>query len=102
MFAQKAGFTSVSFRFITGEGEAPNYLTPSGGARMAEASVPKINADGESPRSNGGRRRLDGVQVAETITSVEDHPGASILNRKNKRVKFGSYIIITGKITNRY
>ena len=67
---------------------------------MAEASMPKIDADGESPRSSGGRRRLDGVEVAETITSVEDHPGASVLNRKTTSVKFNSYRIITGKITN--
>ena len=68
------------------------------GTRMSKTSMPKIDAGGESAGSGaGGGRRMDGIQVAGALTSVEHHPGTGVLNRKTRRVKFHSYRIITRK-----
>jgi hypothetical protein len=69
-----------------------------GGAGMAKTSVPKVDAGRERPRcSVSGGRRLNGVQVAGTLTAVQNHPGTGVLYRKTKLVKFHSYRVITRK-----
>ena len=65
---------------------------------MAETSMPKVDAGGERPRcSVRGGRRLNGVQIAGTLTAVQNHPGTGVLYRKAKLVKFHSYRVITRK-----
>ena len=48
---------------------------------MTKPRMPKIDADGESPMTSDGER-LDGVQIVGAVTSVENHPGAGVLNKK--------------------
>jgi hypothetical protein len=68
---------------------------------MSKTSMPKIDASGESTWSGaGGGGRLDGIEVAGALTSVEHHPGTGVLNRKTRRVKFNSYRIIARKSFN--
>jgi hypothetical protein len=65
---------------------------------MSKTSMPKIDASGESARTGaGGGGRLDWIQVAGTLTSVEHHPGTGVLNRKTRGVKFNSHRIVTRK-----
>jgi hypothetical protein len=69
---------------------------------MSKTSMPKINACGESTRCGaGGGRRHHWIQIIGALTSMEDHPGAGVLNRKTKRVKFNSHRVVTRKSFNR-
>jgi len=77
------------------------YVTESGGARMAEPRVPKVDTGGEGEVVGGGGGGNDRVHVAGAITLVEKHAGTSILHRKTIGIKFHSHRIITGKRTNR-
>ena len=43
---------------------------------------------------------MDQVELVRAVTSVEHHPGTSILNRKAKHVKFYGDRIFTCKRTN--
>ena len=74
-----------------------------GGARMAEARVPKVDTggEGEAVGGGGGGSGPNRVQVASAVTTVEEHPGTAILNRKTECVKFHSHRIITSERTNR-
>jgi hypothetical protein len=87
----------MSIRFITSKIKALHYLTEGGGARMAEASMPEVDTDGEGERPVGGGGRPNGVQIAGTVTAVEKHPSTTILDRKTKSVKFHSHIIVARK-----
>jgi hypothetical protein len=63
--------------------------------------MPKVDAGGKCPRCSArGRRRLDRVQVAGTLTAVQNHPGMGVLYRNTKLVKFQSYRVITRKSFN--
>lgn len=68
---------------------------------MAEACVPKVDTGGEGEVAGGVGGGHDRVHVAGAVTSVEEHAGTSILNRKTRGVKFHSHRIITSKRTNR-
>jgi hypothetical protein len=63
---------------------------------MAEASVPEVDTGGEGEwAAGGGGGRTNRVQIAGAVTSVEEHPSTTILDRKTKGVKFHSHRIIT-------
>jgi hypothetical protein len=69
---------------------------------MSKMSMPKIDASGESTRTGAGSGgRLDWIQVAGTLTSVEHHPCTGVLNRKTRGVKFNSHRIVMRKSFNR-
>jgi hypothetical protein len=72
------------------------------GTRMTEARVPKVDTSGEIEVAGGGGCRLDRVQcIARAVTSVEEHPGTTILHRKADIVKFHSHRVITSKTFNK-
>src|SRR3954463_7073941 len=62
------------------------YVTESGGARMAEARVPKVDTGGEGEVAGGGGGGHDRVHVAGAVTSVEKHAGMFILHRKTRGI----------------
>jgi hypothetical protein len=103
MFAKATCLTRMRILFITRKCKSSHYLTQGGGARMTEARVPKIDTgrDGEAAGGGGGGGGPYRVQVASDVTSVEEHPGTTILNRKTKSVKLHSHMIITSERTNR-
>ena len=70
---------------------------------MTQASVPKIHSGGESDRGGGGGGGggVNRIEFVGAVTSVEYHPGASVLNRKTTFVKFNGNRIFTCKRTNR-
>ena len=67
---------------------------------MIQASVPKVHSGGMSGRGGGGGG-VNRVELVGAVTSVEYHPGASVLNRKTTFVKFNGDRIFTCKRTNR-
>jgi hypothetical protein len=74
MFAETTCFTRMSIHFITCKRKSSNYLTESGGARMAEARVPEVDTGGEGEATGGGGAGGGGshrVQIARTVTAVE-------------------------------
>jgi hypothetical protein len=69
---------------------------------MAKTGVPKVDTGGEGEwAAGGGGGRANGVEIAGAVTSVEEHPGTTILDRKTKGVKFHSHGIITTESLNR-
>jgi hypothetical protein len=54
MFADSTGMTSVLFDLIATETETPKNMTKCDGVGMTQASVPEIDASGESNRCGGG------------------------------------------------
>ena len=76
--------TRVILVLITRERETPKYMAKCGRIRMTQASVPKIHSGGESDRGGGGGGcgGVNRVELVGAVTSVEYHPGASVLNRK--------------------
>ena len=54
MFADSTGMTSVILDLIATETETPKNMTNCGGVGMTQASVPEIDASGESNRCGGG------------------------------------------------
>ena len=70
------------------------------GAGMTETSVPKRDVGMKSDRTTASRSAA-WVEVIERVTSVQNPPGASILNRKTESVKLNSDRIFTSKSANR-
>ena len=106
MFAETTCMTRVILVLITRERKTPKYVAKGGRIRMTQASVSEIHSGGESDRGGGGGGggRGGGVnrlELVEAVTSVEYHPGASVLNRKTKFVKLNGNRIFTCKRTNR-
>ena len=91
MFADTTGMTDVILYLITTEAETPKNMTKCDGVGMTQASMPEIDADGESNRcGGGGGRRMHRIELVEAVTSEKYHPGSRILNTKTKPVKFNS------------
>ena len=70
------------------------------GAGMTKSSVPKRDVGMKSNRT-ATRHRTAWVDIVGGITSVQNPPGASILDRETKSVKLNSDMIFTGKSFNR-
>ena len=102
MFADSTGMTSVILNLITTETETPKNMTKCDGVGMTQACMPEIDANGESDRcGGGGRRRMHRIKLVGAVTSVEHHPGSSVLDRKTNAVKFNSNRIFTSETFNR-
>ena len=71
--------------------------------RMPEALMPKTDGGSASEVPNLTRRRAtrNGVQVAGRVRAQNHHPGAAVLNRKAKLIKFYSDWIVTAELSNR-
>ena len=96
MFADTTGMTSVILYLITTETKTPKNMTKCDGVGMTQASVPEIDASGESNRCGGGVGwRMHRIELVEAVTSVKYHPGSSVLDTKPKLVKFNSNRIFT-------
>ena len=70
------------------------------GAGMTETSMPKRNIGMKCNRA-AACRSTAWVEIIERVTSVQNPPGASILNRKTESVKLNSDRIFTSKSANR-
>ena len=68
------------------------------GAGMIETSVPKRDISMESNRATACRSTA-WVEIIGRITSVQNPPGASILNRETESVKLNNDMIFTSKST---
>ena len=68
-------------------------------ARMTKSSVPKRDVGTKSNRT-ATHHRAAWVDIVRGITSVQNPPGASILDRETKSVKLNSDRIFTSKSTN--
>ena len=79
------------------------YMMKGGGVGMTQASMLKIHSGGESDKGGGGGGGggVNRVELVGAVTSMEYHPGASVLNRKTTLVKLNGNRIFTCKITNR-
>ena len=100
MFADSTGMTSVILDLIATETETPKNMTKCDGVGMTQASVPEVDASGESNRlGGGGGGWVDWVELVGAITSVEHHPGTGVLDRKTTHVKFNGDRVITSKGT---
>ena len=95
--------TRVILVLITRERKTPKYVAKGGRIRMTQASVPKIHSTGESDMGNGGGggNGVDRVELIRAVTSVEYHPGTSVLNRETTLVKLNGNMIFTCKRTNK-
>ena len=69
------------------------------GAGMTETSVPKRDVGMKSNRATASRSAA-WVEIIGRVTSVQNPPGASILNRKTESIKLNSDRIFTSKSTN--
>jgi hypothetical protein len=103
MFAEATCMTRVVLDLITRERKTPKYMTKGGGVGMTQASMPEIHTGGEGNRGGGGGGGggVDRVELVGAVTSVEYHPGTSVLNRKTTLVKLNGNRIFTCKRTNR-
>ena len=70
------------------------------GAGMTKASVPKRDIGMKCNRATVCRSTA-WVEIIGRVISVQNPPGASILNRKTEGVKLNSDGIFTSKSTNR-
>ena len=73
------------------------------GVAMIEASVQNLHSGGERDRDGrgGGGGGVNRVELVRAVTSVEYHPGASVLNQKTTLVKLNGNMIFMCKRTNR-
>jgi hypothetical protein len=63
---------------------------------MAKTGVPKVDTGAEGEwTAGGGGVRANRVEIAGAVTSVEEHPGTTILDRETKSVKFHSHRVFT-------
>ena len=76
-------------------------MTQNSGVGVAQASMPKVDANGESDGCGSGGVGVHAVKLVRTITSVKHHPGTGVLHRKTNTVKFNSNRILMSKTTNR-
>ena len=96
VFANTTSMTGMILYLITTETETPKNMMKCDGVEMAQTSVPEIDASGESNRCGGGGcGRMHQIELVGAVTSVEYHPGSSVLNTKTKLVKFNSDRIFT-------
>ena len=83
MFADMTDMTGVILHLMTTETETLKNMMKCDGVGMTQASVPGINADGESNRcGGGGGRRMHRIELVEAVTSVKYHPGSSVFDTK--------------------
>ena len=61
--------------------------------------MPEIDEDVETAVE--GRRLLQGVEIAATVTAEENRPGTKILDRETKRIKFDRNVIVTSEFADR-
>ena len=61
--------------------------------------MPEI--DGSVETVVEGRRLLQGVEIAATVTAEENRPGTKILDRETKRIKFDRNVIVTSEFADR-
>ena len=53
---------------------------------VAQASMPKVDAGGESDGCGSGGVSVHGIKLIRAITSVKHHPGTGVLHRKPNTV----------------
>ena len=95
--------TRVIIDLITRERKTPKYMMKGGRVGMTQVNMPKIHTDGEGDRGGGGvgGGGVNRVELIGAVTSVEYHPGTSVLYRRTTLVKLKGNRIFRCKRTNR-